>query len=210
VTLPQPASAQQGTVRINFDAPSKTSGIGSVSLSFRSTPNGMADPSVAFAGGGQSSTFTVAPGDAQGQFTGGATAFFQTGTTAGMLTITAQLGTAMDEQTILISPAAVAVTSAQATRSTGTIEIDLTGFDNTRTAGPLAFTFFDAAGGTIAPGAIRTDNTAGFANYFQMSLGGSFLLKAIFPISGDSSQIKAFSVTLTNGAGTASTDKVVF
>jgi hypothetical protein len=87
----------------------------------------------------------------------------------------------------------------------------VTGCDNTRTAGPLAFTFFDAAGNTVAPGAIHTDATANFASYFQNSgLGGVFLLTALFPVTGDPSQISAFQVQIGNSAGTAQSARTAF
>jgi hypothetical protein len=85
------------------------------------------------------------------------------------------------------------------------------GFDNTRTAGPLTFTFFDLAGNAVAPGAIRADATASFASYFQSSgLGGVFLLRAVFPVTGDPSQVGAFQAQIGNSAGTAPTARIVF
>ena len=210
VTLPQSVSAQQGAVTVNLDTPSKTSGLGTVTIAFRSSPGGYADPTVALGGGGQSVTFTVAPGDTQGHFAVGTAVPFQTGTTAGTLTIAVELGGGVDQQTILIPPAPVGLTNAQAQRSSGNIEVDLTGFDNTRTAGQLTFTFYDAAGNAIAPGAIHADSTAGFASYFQSSAGGAFVLKALFPVNGDASQIRAFEAAVTNSNGTAKTALVSF
>jgi hypothetical protein len=89
--------------------------------------------------------------------------------------------------------------------------VRVTGFDNTRTAGPLTFTFFDAAGNAVAPGAIHADATPGFASYFQNSgLGGVFLLTAAFPVTGNPSQVGAFQVQIANSAGTAQTARTVF
>jgi len=124
--------------------------------------------------------------------------------------ITAQLGGRTDQQTIVILPAAVGVAAAQAARGAGTIEVDVAGFDNTRTAGTVTFTFFDSNGNTIAPGAIRTDSAAAFAGYFQNSTGGTFLLKAVFPITGDATQITAFEADLSNVTGTTKGAKTIF
>ena len=136
---------------------------------------------------------------------------FQTGTTAGTLTFTAQLGGATDRQTVTIPAAPVGITATQAVRSPGSIEVRVTGFDNTRTVGALTFTFYDAAGSPVAPGAIRADATADFARYFQTSdLGGVFLLRALFPVTGDASGINTFEVQLTNSAGTARTARTAF
>jgi hypothetical protein len=212
VALAQPGSAQQGTVTVNLDAPSETSGTGTVTLSFVSAlPLGAAtDPGIQFASSGQSAAFTVSPGDTQGNFGTAVTAPFQTGTTEGVLTVTAQLGGVSDRQSIAILPAAVGLTAAQAVRSAGAIEVDLTGYDNTRTAGPLAFTFYDASGRVIGPGAIAADGTATFAAYFQTSAGGTFTLTAIFPVTGATSQVTAFQAMMTNSAGSTTTARTNF
>ena len=210
---PPPGSAQQGAVAVNLDAPSLTAGSGTVTLTFLPAPplpGATVDAGIAFASGGQSATFTVSPGDTQGHFGAGVTAPFQTGTTAGAVTLTAQLGGNTDEQSIIVLPAPVGVTAVQGVRSPGTIEVDLTGFDNTRTAGPLAFTFFDAAGKAMGTGAILADGTASFAAYFQNAAGGAFALQAVFPVVGDTTQIAAFEAAVTNSAGAATTARVNF
>jgi hypothetical protein len=206
LTLPQPDSAEQGTVAVNFSPPSQIGGTGTVTLTF--VPSvaipGVADPGIAFASGGQSATFNVFIGNAQADFSGAPTLPFQTGTTAGILTVTVQLGTDTVQQSITILPAVVGVTAAQGLRSTGTVEVDLTGFDNTRTAGELSFTFYDAAGSAIAA-PIQANGSSTFAAYFQNSAGGTFELKAVFPVLGDTSQITAFQAVVTNSAGLATT-----
>jgi hypothetical protein len=206
LTLPEPDSAQQGTVAVNFTAASQISTTGTVTLTF--LPNaaipGAADPGIVFASGGQSVSFDVFIGNTQANFNGPLTMPFQTGTTAGTLTVTVQLGTNTVQQSITIVPAVVAVTAAQGVRSTGTVEVDLTGFDNTRTAGALQFTFYDASGNEIAA-PIQANGSSSFAAYFQNSAGGTFELKAIFPVLGDTSQIAAFQAVVTNSAGTAAT-----
>ena len=198
--LPQPISGQQGTVRVALDAASQVAGSGTLTLDFQ----GAADPAVAFAAGGRSISFAVAPGDTQA-----IAAPFQTGTTAGALVFTATLGGATARQTIAIAPAPVAISAAEASRTAGGLTVQLTGFDNTRTAGALAFTFFDRAGNAIPPAPIPA--TADFPAFFQTSdLGGLFLLNAVFPVNGDASQIVAFQVQLTNSAGSSTTARTSF
>jgi hypothetical protein len=212
ISLAQPDSAQQGTVAINFASAANTSGIGTVTLTFvpaaalSAVP---ADSGIVFASGGTSATFTVSAGAMQGRFGTLLTAPFETGTTTGTLTITAQLGSNQDQQSIAILPAAVGVTAAQAERSVGSIEVDLTGFDNTRTAGALAFTFYNAAGSAVAP-PVQADGSANFASYFKNTAGGTFELKAVFPVLGDTTQITSFQAMLTNSAGTATTTRTSF
>lgn len=199
--LKQTASAQQGAMIVRFDAPALSSGTGTATLDFRGT----ADAGIAFASGGRSVTFPIAPGDLQ------AVLPFQTGTTAGVLTFTAQIGESSDQQSVTIATVPPGISTAQAVRSIGALEIRITGFDNTRTLGALSFTFYDAAGNALALGSIRTDASADFARYFAASdLGGVFLLRAVFPVTGDAGLIASCDVTLGNSAGSAKTQRTSF
>ncbi|MBZ5582032.1 MAG: choice-of-anchor D domain-containing protein [Acidobacteriia bacterium] len=196
--LPTSASAQQGAVHVLFDAPARTGGTGRLTLDFLPGPSGVTDPTIAFAQGGRVVPFAFSAGDTEVPAKP-----FQTGSTAGTLVFTVELGGATYRQSIVIPSAPVQLTLAEAARQANGIEIRITGLDNTRTAGPVVFTFFDAAGNAIAPGSINADASASFRDYFNGSAaGGVFLLKALFPVAGDSSQIAAFEVKLTNSAGT--------
>jgi hypothetical protein len=211
INLPQALSDLQGEVTVTLDAASRTSGSGTLTLGFLPGPGLVDDALIVFASGGRTAAFTVSPGDTQGHFGAQLTAPFQTGTTAGALVFTVELGGVTAQQTIAILPATVGITTVQGVRSAAGVEVQVTGFDNTRTAGPLTFTFFDAAGNTVAPGAVHSDTTARFATYFQTSgLGGVFLLTAVFPVTGDPSQIGAFQVQMANSEGTAQTARTVF
>ena len=212
MSLPQNGSAQQGTLTLMFDSISRANGSGTVTLNFTPAaglPVSANDAGMAFASGGQTANFTVSPGDAEGRFGALLTAPFQTGTTAGTLTITAQLGEFTDQQTIAIAPATVGLTAAQAVRSTGLIEIDLSGFDNTRSAGALSFTFFDGLGNMVG-GAIQADGANTFASFFKNATSGTFALRAVFPVAGDASQIQSFRAEITNSVGSAGTGRTNF
>src|SRR5450759_546071 len=199
--LMQAASAQQGALIVRFDAPAQTGGAGIATLEF----HGPTDVAIAFASGGRSATFPIAEGDVQ------AVLPFQTGTTAGVLTFTAQIGGSSDQQSVTIAPVPPGIATAQGVRSAGTVEVRITGFDNTRSLGTLSFTFYDAAGNPIAPGAIRADAAADFAQYFAASgLGGVFLLRAIFPVTGDAALVASCEATLANSAGSAKTQRTSF
>jgi hypothetical protein len=211
INLLEAESSQQGTITVDLSVVAQTSAAGTVNLTFvpDASVTGPADPAIAFATGGQTAAFNVFIGQAQGIFGMNANSIpFQTGTTAGVLTFTVELGTATVQQSITILPAIVGMT-AQGVRSTGSIEVDLTGFDNTRTAGPLSFTFFDANGNEIAA-PIQANGSADFAAYFQNSAGGTFELKAVFPVVGNTSQIASFQAVVTNSAGNATTARTNF
>jgi hypothetical protein len=204
IDLKQAASLQQGTVTVRFDSPALAAGSGTVTLAFEAAAAGATDPAIVFASGGRSATFAVSPGDTQ------AAILFQTGTTAGVITFAVQLGGVTDRRAVTIPAAPVGITTAQGLRSTASVEVRVTGFDNTRTLSQLTFTFYDAAGNALAP-AITTDATKDFAQYFQTSdAGGVFLLRAVFPVTGAASAIASFEAGLTNSAATAKTARTVF
>jgi hypothetical protein len=211
LTLPQPDSAEQGTLAVNLSAVPQTPATGTATLTFTpiaSVPNA-SDPAITFATGGLSVTFNVFIGQSQAVFGSANSIPFQTGTTAGTLTVTVELGSNTVQQSITILPAVVGLTAVQGVRSSGSVEVDLTGFDNTRTAGALTFTFFDANGNElVAP--IQADGSSEFAAYFQNSAGGTFELKAVFPVAGDTSQIASFQAVVANSAGNATTARTSF
>ncbi|MGA2039668.1 MAG: choice-of-anchor D domain-containing protein [Bryobacteraceae bacterium] len=211
VALGEAQSAQQGSVAVSFDAPAATGGTGTVTLEFQSLPEGELDPGILFAAGGQTANFTFNQGDTAASFGGAASAAFQTGTTAGTLTLAAQIGSAVSEQNVVIGPAVIGVAAVTGARQTSGVSVNVTGFDNTRTAGLLSFTFYDSSGNAIPPGAIVYDSTAAFTSYFGGSDdGGQFALEAYFPVTGDPTSVSAFTVQLANAAGTATTARTNF
>jgi hypothetical protein len=91
------------------------------------------------------------------------------------------------------------------------VSVQVTGFDNTRTAGALVFTFYDAVGNSIVPGGIASNNAKEFPTYFAGSpLGGVFLLDAQFPVSGDAAQIRSVDVQFNNSAGASKSQRISF
>jgi hypothetical protein len=201
IDLKQARSAQQGSLIIAFDQPAAVSGTGTVTLDFR----GPADPTVALATGGRTAIFPIAPGDT------GVTLRFQTGTTSGTITFKVQVGDASDQASVEIASAPAALTAVQGVRTGGGIEVRVTGYDNTRSAGQLSYTFFDAAGNPVSPGAIRVDASADFAKFFASSdAGGTFLLRAVFPVTGDPSQVTSFEVAVTNSVAATKSIRTAF
>ena len=204
ISLPDPQSARAGSISVVFDAPSRTAGSGSITLDFTPLAKGALDPAIQLGIVGRWLPFTVAPGD-----TALPAVNFQTGTTAGTIGFTVELGGATDRKTVDIPAAPVAILSAVATRTAGAIDLRITGFDNTRTAGAVTFTFFDSTGAALP--AIPVDYTADFARYFVLSdAGGVFLLHSVFPVTGDLSKITGFAVQMMNAAGSATSGTVKF
>ena len=195
---------QPGVAMVVFDAPARTAGQGTISLGFKPAAANAVDSGIQFGAGSRSLTFSFAAADRQVAIP------YRTGTTAGTLAFTVQLGTAKITGSVDIAPSAVTISSAGASRTASSIEIRIEGADNTRSVSQIAYSFFDANGNLIPPGVLRVDSTADFARFFQNADGGGFLLRSVFPITGDTSQIRAFRVEITNTAGAASTARVSF
>lgn len=197
VDLAEYRSDRTGTVRVAFDGPAKTAGAGTLTISVEPLAKGATDPAVV-----RSLPFEFAVGDS-----GIPAVSFETGTTAGTIAISVELGDVVEQRTVSIPAAAVELTEAAAARTAAGIELRLAGFDNTRTAGQIVYTFYDRNGNALP--AIAVDNRAEFARYFAESdAGGRFVLRAVFPVTGDSLWIAEFAVQMSNGAGQTATGRV--
>ena len=206
-------SGTQQQLSVQLASVAQSSGTGTVTLTFQPAVAGVADdPSVRFtSSGARKLSFQLKEGDQAASFPAGVSTVFQTGTTAGTIAFRVQMGDYDDSFTFPVAPAPVHVDQATANRRTGDIDVSLSGFDNTRTAGKFSFTFFDANGNPIQPGAIPVDWTQSFASYFQGStVGGSFLMRATFPTTGDTSQVTGVEVQMTNSAGILKTARIAF
>lgn len=207
------ASGQQRTVSIQFSSASPAAGSGTLTLAFHpSVANVTDDAAIVFtATGSRYATVSVAVGDSVGKVSGQSAITFQTGTTAGDLTFTLTLGPQTVQSSITIPPAVVALEGVSGGRRIGDLDISVRGFDNSYSASILAFTFYDTAGRPIGPSSITTDATGDFRRYFSATrAGGAFLLRATFPVAGDSSVVAAADVTISNTAGASQTRRVTF
>jgi hypothetical protein len=223
VNLPTAASAQQGTVSVSLAAAAPVSASGTVTLAFQpSVAEVDDDPSIAFSDGTLSANFSVAQGASSAQFSGGSTASFGTGTTAGTLTFTVMLGSNTAQASVVIPSGVIGIDAAVAARNVGclpselyctavNVQLQVNGWDNTRSASQLVFQFFDQSGNTIAPGNITVDATSAFQQYFAgADLGGVFGLSALFPVTGNADDVVAVQVQFTNSAGTSQTARITF
>lgn len=137
ISLQAAESAQQGTISMNFGEPALTSGNGTVTLQFLPATAGAADPAIAFASSGRSAPFTFARWRRSGHIRFRAHRCLSDGNDRGHDRLPRTDG---DQQSVLVDAAPVAFGSAQASRSPGAIEVQVAGFDNTRTAGRVSFT----------------------------------------------------------------------
>ncbi len=209
-----PTSSQQVPLAIRFASVSPTSGTGELRVELQPASSTAVDPAVLFpATGSRFATFTVKEGESVARFDGQTSLLFQTGTTAGTLVFTAKLGDYTETASATIAPEIVALDSVRGLRSGSSLEVQMVGYDNTRSFSKLAFTFYDKSSKAVPPGQIAVDVSTTLRNYFdasQKEVGGVFLLRAVFSITGDASGIGAVDVELTNATGAASASRVQF
>jgi hypothetical protein len=134
---------------------------------------------------------------------------FQTGTTAGTIVFTAEVGGWTATANVVIPAEKILLDKTRAVKNASMLEIELTGYDNTRTADALAFTFYTSKGEAVQPGTIRVNGAADFKRYFETSsVGGVFTLKAVFPVAGPLTDIASVEVQLTNTKGATPSGKI--
>ena len=207
------ASGQQAALAINFDSPPAEALAGTLTLSL-TTANAveLTDPAILFpSSGSTTASFTSVIGQTVAQFGTQTSLTFQTGTTAGTLHIHAEWGYSEADAEIPLVSAPITIESVAATKGSGTLNLTITGFDNTRTAGRMSFSFFDAQGAYIGQ-PVTADFTELFYNFFQsqFNAGGMFKMTAQFPVTGGTGGIASVQVDLMNTAGDAQSAKTGF
>ncbi len=211
-----PQSGQQITLTMALPVPSAIPASGSVNMAFTPNPEtpAAATADVGFANGAKSVNFTIQPGSTQAMLNGQTGAVFSTGTTAGTITFTvstaAQL-TGDPTTSITLAPIPISIDNAAATAIAGDLNIQIWGFDNTYSAGPMSFTFYDAAGNSIGSAPVSANFTSNFANYFSTSTdGGSFEILVTFPITGNAAEVGSVNVQMTNSIATTNITGLAF
>ncbi len=209
-------SGEQHTLAIGFATPSPVTTTGFVTLTFAPTVSAVSDDvSVVFVATSQRVvSFTVNAGDSALTLNGQPSIVFGTGTTAGHITFTVNAGAygimGQANTTLTVAPAPIALTQTSATSRTNDLDVVVTGFDNTYTAGPMSFTFYDTSGNPIG-GAITADFSSSFSAFYQGQIGGStFLMRVSFPVTGNVATVGAVEATLNNAAGSVSTGRLAF
>lgn len=211
-----PQSGQQITLTMALPVPSPILASGSVNMAFTPNPEtpASATDDIGFANGAKAVNFTIQPGSTQAMLNGQAGAVFSTGTTAGKITFTVSTGaqlTGDPTTSVTLAPIPISVDNVAATAIAGDLNVQIWGFDNTYSAGPMSFTFYDAAGNPIGSGPISADFTPNFKTYFSSSTdGGSFAVVVTFPITGNAAEVGSVNVQMTNSIGSANITGLAF
>ena len=203
------SSASQSRVSVRFDPAARVAGKGTLRIDLAASVPGPSDPTAVFATGGRAVEFSFEEGDQVARFDGAPSVGFQTGSTAGTIIFTAQLGDISDWANLVIAPAPIGIQFVRPSRTAFNVTVDIAGYDNTRSAGQAAFTFYNTAGTAMAT--IRTDPAAAFRRYFESSVtGGAFLLHAVFPVNGSTAEIAAVEVEMVNSTGMSRSPRASF
>jgi hypothetical protein len=202
---------QQPTLTVALASPFPVDVDGTTVLTFQPNAiNNADDQTIQFSSGGRTSTFRVPAGTTGAIFTGGSPAI-QTGTTAGMITLTTTLRTigggavpgAPSTMNIQIARSAPVIQSVRVTRNANGFDVLVNGFSPTRELTQATFRF--AGTSSLATGEVIVPVTTQFTNWFQNTtsaqFGSQFLLTQPFIINGQSSAVNSVTVILTNSVG---------
>lgn len=206
-------SGQQAKLTVRLAGPSPAAGSGSIGLAFTPAAEGaLEDPAVLFLSNSERwAPLHVEKGGQNLTVDGAAEGIFQTGTTAGTLTVTAEFGNRRRELTFTLAPEPVVIDrSTTAATATG-LRLSFTGYDNTRSVSTISFQFFDRAGEPLTDDPIAAKVEEAFLRHFAAGkLGGVFSLVAEFPVAGDKSLIGAVDVRFQNDAGATALPRLSF
>ncbi len=207
-------SGQQATLSVSFDSLPAYAETGSITLSLETSGSvALSDPGILFPSTGTTTaSFTSVAGSLSASFNGQSNITFQTGTTAGTLHVHAVWGYSDQQVNVILEPAPIVYASIDAKRETNALDVTVSAYDNTRTAGRLSFSFFDSQGAFIGS-PITADYTQLFYNYFyqaEYNAGGMFQMVAHFPVTGGTGQVHSVQVDLINTAGDAQSSVTVF
>ena len=223
LAIPTPGvlPTDQPSIAVTLSSPAQADYTGTVMLSFTPAGNVAGWPAdqtnaqVVFAGGTNTTTFTIAQGATTGTLPNNG--MFQQGTVAGTITatITSVNGntlpaSAQPTVTQTVKALAPAITSGSVqignVTTTGfTVELDA--YSTTRDLSSATFTFQAASGATLNGTSQTVSLTGAATSWFSSSgglaAGGSFHLSVPFTYSGDPNALAGVSATLTNSVGTS-------
>jgi len=201
------ASGQQITAGLTFQSPVRVAGTVTLRLVFEPAAAGAPDDQgILFpASGSRTLQLAVAPGDVRKDVV------IQTGTTAGRLGVRMEAGRQLVSADVAIAAEPVRITGTRLVRSPTGVDLDLTGFDNTRSVLEARFQFFNRDGQPLTPEPIRVQLSEAFERHFQSSrMGGMFVVRASFPVAGDAQLVGGVQTEIVNSVGVAQTGRTSY
>jgi hypothetical protein len=173
--------------------------------------SGADDPTIQFSSGGRVAHITIPAGST----TGATNVGVQTGSVAGVITITAQLQAAgvdvtpapAPNKTIQIAAAAPVLTSVTAARTSSGFTVTAVGYVTDREATQASFQFAATAGSNLQTTNLTVPVGTLFSGYFggtsATPYGGQFSFTETFTVTGSTQAITGVTVTLVNAIGSS-------
>ena len=213
VVIDSPAirSGEQGRVSVRFAEKSRGRARGKLTMELR--PAGSVrdnDGAARFVtGSSRSVEFQVVEGQMSAGAEDGFT--FQAGTTAGTIVFTAEAGGFTEQAVVVVAPEAVRIDKSAAARTSAGVDVQFSGFDNTRTISDVSFTFYTKSGQPLPGMPVKLPAGSAFERWWQESkLGGVFLFRASFPITGNASEITGVAAAVVNASGRTEIQRMSF
>jgi hypothetical protein len=207
--------AQQPDVAIKIANPYPVPLDGTITLAFNPAAGNPDDPAIQLSTGGRTAGFTIPAGATDAVFPNTQLAL-STGTVAGRITLALHFQANGVDVTpnpvptrVIDIPAQAPVISKVTARRTGSgIEVEVTGFSNTRDMTSATFQFQASAGTSLATSSVTIQAGPLFTPWYSdsnsISYGSLFTFTQQFSISGNAAGVTGVSVTLTNPQGTSS------
>lgn len=208
-----PATQPSVTLRLGTAYPIDITGV--LTLTFRGD-DGSDDPVVRFSAGGRTVGFTIPANSLTPVFQSQGAAL-STGTTAGVITLTATFKAAEQDitprpaptQQIRIDALPPVIQTVRATRSGSTITVVVTGFATSKQMNSAAFVFSPSAGGNFQSATLNVTVDQLFASYYSGStsagVGSQFVFTQTFNVTGDAAAVGSVAVTMSNARGVGNT-----
>lgn len=221
ITAPSPAAtfsgpstsqpAQQPTLSFTLTSGYPVPLTGTLTLTF-SGVGGVDDPSIQFASGGRTQTFTI-PANS----TVSPTIQIQSGTDAGTITVTLTLTAGGQDVTpssitpvnITLPPSPPGITSVALARSGDSLTITIIGYSDSREMDSATFNFTPASGHSLSTSEVVVPVLHLFQGWFDSAAsqkyGSAFKFTQMFSVGQGASSVGSVAVTLTNSTGVSIT-----
>jgi Abnormal spindle-like microcephaly-assoc'd, ASPM-SPD-2-Hydin len=220
--------AQQPSIGLTLSAPYPLALQGVLTLTFTSAVFAN-DPSIQFAAGGRTVTFTIPANSTQAVFTGGATSMpMQTGTTAGTILITPSFATqngfdltpASPTSLTLTIPSAIAQLSSEnvTSETLSSFTVVLGGYTTTHALTQLNIQINPKSGDNFSTSSLTINVSSASSAWYQSTastpFGGAFLIAIPFVLSNGSTttdlvhMLQSLTITATNSVGVSSSISV--
>ena len=205
---PTAGPLQQPRLQVSLGSTYPVDVVVTLTLTF-APDSGVDDPAIQFSSGGRTARIAVPAGATNGATDVG----IQTGSVAGVITVTAQMQAGGQDvtpspaphTTTRIAPGAPVITTVTAVRNSTGFTVTVTGYVTDREMTQAVFAFAAATGGNLQTSTLTVAADTLFAQYFSgvsaAPFGGQFLFTQAFAVTGSTQAVVSVTVTLVNKIG---------